>query len=104
MFEKCIRILFPTYKSKSELVNELNNERFINAQIGFNKIVMHERQVIPVMCRAGFVDGIPVEVINHHAAMELAKQIESFIEWEVIDGESSYNKVLVGKIYVSNRK
>ena len=107
--ENLIRMIFPKYKSKYEMQNEVKD---LIEQMHQDLIMMHmtpvirtlnDKEIIPFRCKKTVprCSSYPIELERRNLVDKLAKSLDPYIEWEV--EETPFGTEIKGKVYVANR-
>ena len=99
--KKIFKKLFPKYKTKAQLKKEI---AFLEGT-HYSPVYTIERDVIRLSATIPTDERcIPTEYLKEQLGRKLGEQLEPFIEYDFEDSHTTPYKVIIGTVYIANKK
>lgn len=109
-FEDLIRKIFPKYKSKYELqqeikdlIKKMHKDLIMTIETPLIR-PLNDEEIIPLYCKKTVpkYSSFPIELERRDLVDKLAKSLDPYIEWKV--EETPFGTEIKGKVYVAKKR
>ena len=104
--QRLIKKIFPNYETKNEMKIRLEKEVSYYKGATMMPTMVHkvERKVDQIRVTHILECDTQIEYAKHALLDQLAKHLEPFVEYDIIDDNQYNNKLLLGSIYIAHKQ